>query len=84
MRSLSVALGAISTVGVFLLVRESEGWEANLACRERAAQSGLLAALGLALSPFQIEYSQEIRMYALGGALTIWTSWSLVYALKKE
>jgi hypothetical protein len=82
-RSLSVLLGSLSILGGFLLVRESEAAQPNLVLRRRANQTALLAALGLATAVFQIEYAQEIRMYVLGSALTLWSSWALLRALQQ-
>ena len=82
-RSLSVLLGSTSILGAFLLVRESEAGQPNPAYRQRANQTALLAALGIALAVFQIEYSQEIRMYVLGSTLTLWSSWWLLRSLQQ-
>lgn len=41
----------------------------------------LTAAALVALSPFQIDWSQQVRMYALGACLTLVSSWLLLRAL---
>ncbi|MEX1997526.1 MAG: glycosyltransferase family 39 protein [Candidatus Andersenbacteria bacterium] len=50
------------------------------AFRTRAA--GLLAAALLALAGFQIQFAQEARMYTLGTALALLSSWLLLHALR--
>lgn len=40
--------------------------------------AGLVAALFIALSPFQIHWSQQARTYALGSFLTVWSTWFLL------
>lgn len=80
-RGLSVVCGVLTIAGGYCLVSELE--------RERRPDSpqggtiaGLLAAAGLALAPMQIEWSQQLRMYSLGAALTVWSSFALVRALQ--
>ncbi|MFL7794400.1 MAG: glycosyltransferase family 39 protein, partial [Anaerolineae bacterium] len=41
-------------------------------------RAGLLAALGMALAPFQVYYAQEARMYALATALTLGATWCFI------
>jgi uncharacterized membrane protein len=53
-RILSLLLGVGILINIFLLTRELLG-----------APSALLAGLGVAVFPFQIQFSTEIRMYAL-------------------
>ena len=40
--------------------------------------AGLLTAALIALSSIQIHWSQQIKMYTLGTALTLWSSWFLL------
>ncbi|OYV81268.1 MAG: hypothetical protein B7Z73_18270, partial [Planctomycetia bacterium 21-64-5] len=44
-------------------------------------RAGLLAAALVALSPFQIDWSQQVRMYVLGACLTLLSCWLLLRAL---
>jgi uncharacterized membrane protein len=45
-------------------------------------RAGLLGALGMALSPFQVYYAQEARMYALATALTLGLAWCFVRGVR--
>src|SRR5690606_8449850 len=66
-RLLSVALGVLTVVAVYVLARDWFG-----------ARTGLAAALITAVAPFHVQYSQETRMYALLAlalALTTWLYW---------
>jgi mannosyltransferase len=80
-RGLSVLCGALTIVGGYCLVSELE--RERRPDRPQAGQiAGLLTAAGLALAPMQIEWSQQLRMYSLGAALTVWSSYALVRALQ--
>lgn len=85
MRSLSVLCGTATILGGFALVLEVERGLVTSTTRPGTAnRSALLAAAGLALAPFQIEWSQQVRMYALGSALSLWSSWFLVRAIQRH
>lgn len=45
-------------------------------------KTGLVAALVSALAPFHVQYSQEVRMYALLALLTVSATWCFVLACK--
>lgn len=64
-RSLSLALG-LAVVGL--------GY--GLARRSLGANAGLVAGLWLAVSPFQVHYAQEVRMYVLMTALLLAATWA--------
>ena len=68
-RSLSVILGVLTIGLVYLVARELFG--------ERVA---LVAALLTAVAPFDVNYSQETRMYSLLAALTLGMVWFFVRA----
>lgn len=80
MRLLSVLCGVATILGGYWLVREIEQ-RSGPAEKPAVYPSALYAATLLALSPFQIQWSQQVRMYALGSALTVWSSWFLIRAL---
>ncbi len=80
LRGLSVLSGLATIVGGYCLVSQLE--RDRRPDRPQSAQiTGLLAAAGLALAPMQIEWSQQLRMYAPGAALSVWSSYALVRAL---
>ena len=72
-RTLSVLFGVGTVFVIYLLARSLAG--------ERMA---LIAALLVALSPFQIHYAQEIRMYALLVLLLATATLSLWLGMQKE
>ena len=71
-RMLSILLGLASVLLAYLLLR------AMFISNSSNPRVALLGALGVALSPFQVHYSQEIRMYALlalaltGATFALW------------
>lgn len=85
LRSLSVLFGGMAIVAMFLFVREAVRWSPNYsAMRTRATETGLLAALFLAISVFHVRWCWEARCYAVGTALVLLTSWTLLRALRRR
>lgn len=83
-RLLSVVCGLFAIVGTYFLVREMEASALSLGKNDwRAVLPATLAAALVAFSPFQMEWSQTVRMYALGVPLTVWSSWALLVALRQ-
>lgn len=72
LRSLSVLFGVLTIWAGYLLVKK-------ITQREGLA---LLAALLLALNPFQIQYALEARMYTLGTFLSLVSCYLLLNALE--
>ncbi len=82
LRSLSVVFGLLTIVGVYLFIRDMEVLTLKDPGQHALADSVALFAAGLvALSPFQIEWSQTVRMYSVGTAFAAWSSWALVRAV---
>jgi hypothetical protein len=85
LRLFSSALGTGAVVGVFLFVREAylprPGDERE---SPPATLVALVAAVFVALSPIHIVWSLQVRMYVLGTALTAFSSWFLMRALRRE
>jgi mannosyltransferase len=78
-----VAVRSLSAVAGVLLVALIY----RLGARLFGAWAGLLAAFIAALSPFQIYYAQEARMYALltlVGAMAVWATLELVMQLASD
>ena len=67
MRLPAALFGAASCVVLFLLGRTLGGW-----------RSGMLAALLLALAPFQVQYGQEARSYTLVTTFILLGLWGRV------
>lgn len=84
LRSMSVLFGLLTILGTFLLVREAgRGWkQRSPGIASQADAAALLAAAFVALSPFQIAWSLQARMYSLGTALAVLSSWLLLRALR--
>jgi hypothetical protein len=94
LRSLSVAFGAATVVGMYLFGREvylasgmdetaeDSGGEGG---RERGAHRfALVLAVLVAVSPFQVLAAIEVKMYSLGTALVAFGSWFLLRALRLD
>jgi len=65
LRGLSAVIGGIGAFGTWLLARRVAG-----------PTVAALATIGAAVSPFLVWYGQEVRMYALAGALGAWLPWA--------
>jgi mannosyltransferase len=74
LRGFSILLGALTVWAGYLFVKKAFRNE-NLA---------LLAALFIAINPFQIQYALEARMYTLGTFLILFSSWLLLKALENR
>jgi uncharacterized membrane protein len=66
-RLFSVLCGVATIAVLYVLVRDLFG-----------ERTGILAALITALAPFDVQYSQEARMYALFGLLLVSATWCYV------
>lgn len=73
LRSFSVALGAATVALGYLFT--ATAWKSRPA--------GLMAALLLAVSGYQIQFSWEARMYTLGTALALLSAWLLIRASRR-
>jgi uncharacterized membrane protein len=86
LRSLSVLFGSLTILGMYLFTVEAFGGNrqggSDSQRHLRARQLGLLVAALVALSAFQIRWSWEVRMYALGTALAAFSSWALFRCLR--
>jgi mannosyltransferase len=71
LRSLSVLLGALMVVATWGLARALAG-----------PAVGLAAGALLAVSPLAVQYSQEVRMYALAGLLAVTSTWAVLVLLR--
>lgn len=82
LRALSVLFGVLAIGGAFASVAEVEKAVYRSSIADPSVYFPALLAAGLmAVSPFQSEWSQTVRMYAPGIALTLWSTWALVRAL---
>ncbi len=93
LRLLSVLFGVATIWGTYLFAAATFGGALDLGPKllfgnvppvksvSRGQAIGLFSAALVALSAFQIRYSWEMRMYALAGALAVFSSWALVRAL---
>ena len=86
LRSLSVVMGGVTILAMFLFVRAATASLARADIERRAndrrgSEAALFAAMFVALSVFQIRWSWDARPYALGAALALLSSWALFRAL---
>lgn len=72
LRNFSVALAGCTIAAGYLFA--AEGW--------RSRRTGLVAALFLAVSGFQIQFAWEARMYTLGTFFVLLSSWFLLRGLR--
>ncbi len=72
LRALSIFFGLLTIYAGYLFVKKAFGNE----------KLALVAALFLAINPFQIQYALEARMYTLGTFLVLISSWLLLKALE--
>ena len=73
LRALAAIFGVLAVVGAAALARELFGsW-----------RTGAVAGAAVAISPFQLLYSQQAREYSLWVATTALASWALVRMLRK-
>jgi uncharacterized membrane protein len=70
LRSFSVLFGLLSIFSVY--------WIGKRLFSEKV---GLVSALLMTISPFAVQYSQEARMYALFGFISLWLTYFFVKAL---
>ncbi len=74
LRGMSVFFGILTIVAVYGLVKTSF----------KSEKAAILAALFVALSPFQIQYVTEARMYTMGAFFTVLAAYFLVKALQLQ
>lgn len=82
LRSLSMLLGVCGIAGVFLLGRELGLLGRSSECASN--RIGLCGAFLMAVHPMQILTSQQVRGYALGATLSVWSSWVALRALREN
>ena len=87
LRAMSALAGLAAVAGAYLLGRECVGQalqadEHQAGEPDRRETAGLLAAALVALSPMQVDWSQQVRMYSLGAALSLFSCWLLLRALR--
>lgn len=86
LRSLSALLGGTTIIAMFMFVRAATAWSAPNGVSDEGQdgwqwEAALAAAFLVAISPFQVRWSWDIRPYALGTALSLFSSWALFRAL---
>lgn len=85
-RLLSAIFGVLSVVGMYAFVREAYRTDGNLV-RSRFDEADLpavVAATMLAVAPLQVFWALQIRMYSLSMAMTLWSSYLLIRALRPD
>ena len=73
MRMLSVLFGVLTVYGIYLL-----------SCKLIGVRAGLMCSFLMAISPYSIWYSQEIRMYILVLLLCIYSTYQFVMCLHER
>lgn len=75
LRYYSLVWGLGTVVGGYFLARTALDSSRDDGSRQFA---GMFAGLLIAFSPLHIYWSQQVKMYALGTCLTVWSTWFLV------
>lgn len=75
LRYFSLLWGQLSVLGAYVLARS-----ATASPLQPGGNSfgSLLAALFVSLSPLQVHWSQQIKMYTFGVCLAVWSTWLLL------
>lgn len=84
LRSLAAVAGIATTVAIFFLVREAIRFAPPSVTgprAESAASAGVLGSLLVAVSPFHVYLSKQVRGYTLGMLLFVLSSWALLRML---
>ena len=83
-RFLSAICSMATVVGTYFLIKEAYpgSLEENLKTDSRFA--ALLAAALIALSPLQISWAQQVRMYAMSPTFAVWSSYFLFRAMFRK
>jgi mannosyltransferase len=85
LRGFSIVFGAVTVVGMDLFARELYRSSASGDEDDAGRRGFALAVAGLvAVSPFQVLGSIEVRMYSLGTAFTAISGWLLLRILRAE
>ena len=84
LRLMSAFFGLLTIAGTWLLLSEAAGPLDREPTRDLSIGRGpsIVAAMLVALSPLQIDWSVQARMYSLGAALAVFSGWSLLRALR--
>lgn len=83
LRGFSLAMGILTILGVYLIVRELERLPGSEPTESIVAPA-LFAALLVALSPMQIELSRTARGYALEMACITFSGWAMLRGLRNQ
>lgn len=84
LRMLSCVCGLLCIVGTYLFVCEAYARRPLHATDRNPRGAALLAAAMVALSPLHVEWSLQVNVYSLGTALTAFSSWLLLRALRRN
>lgn len=84
LRLFSVFMAALTIIGVYQLVFDASRCGSHGLDPQRSRAAGLAATAFVASTPLHIYWSQEARMYTLGTALVVWSSWCLLRALQRD
>lgn len=84
LRAMGVLFGVATVASAYGLVRELARMNPTNGDVRAGRFGAALAALLIAVSPFQTEWSQEMRMYSLGTFQAVTSTWLLVAGLRRD
>lgn len=82
LRSFSVICGVATVLGTYLYCHEALRAGDNQAGVSDGSRTALLAASLVAVSVFQVRWSWDVKMNALGAMLSVFSSWALLRAIR--
>ncbi len=85
LRTFSALMGAATIAATYACVSTLIRADPRTSDRpETARVAGLLAAILVALSPFQVAYGRSARMYAMGTCLSALSTWALLKSTRED
>lgn len=83
-RFLSAICSMATVVGTYYFIKEAYQTGINNSQKMNPRYAAIMAALFVALSPLQISWAQQVRMYAMAPMFAVWSSYFLFRAMFRE
>ncbi|QDU05394.1 hypothetical protein V6x_51310 [Gimesia chilikensis] len=83
-RILSALCSMTTVAGTYFLVKEAYQTSSDSRPKPDSRYAALLAAVLVSLSPLQISWAQQVRMYAMAPTFAVWSSYFLFRAMFRK
>lgn len=83
-RFLSAICSMVTVAGTYFFVKEAYQITSDEYPKTNSPYAALLAAALVALSPLQISWAQQVRMYAMAPTFAVWSSYFLFRAMFRK